>query len=82
MDYYLHNPFFHLKLSLFVLVGLLSIYPTVRFMRWQPELRAGRAPQVTNAQHKLIARCLSVQMLVLAVLVLSASLMAHGVGLS
>ncbi|HAQ24645.1 MAG TPA: DUF2214 domain-containing protein, partial [Pseudomonas sp.] len=29
LDYYLHNSLFHAKIGLFVLVALLSIYPTV-----------------------------------------------------
>ena len=29
-DFYLHNPWFHAKVGAFVLVGLLSILPTVR----------------------------------------------------
>jgi putative membrane protein len=79
-EFYAHNGFFHLKLTLFVVIGLLSIYPTVRFIRWRPELKAGRAPQVSEAQYRIVARCLGAQMLLLAVLLASASLMAHGVG--
>jgi putative membrane protein len=79
-DFYLHSPFFHLKLTLFVLIGLLSIYPTIRFMRWRPDIQAGRAPQVTAAQHRIISRSLAAQMLLLLLLLLAASLMAHGVG--
>ncbi|HET7794453.1 MAG TPA: DUF2214 family protein [Rhizobacter sp.] len=80
--FYLHSPFFHAKLTLFVLIGLISIYPTVRFIRWAPELKAGRAPQVSEAQHKLISRSLVAEMLLLLGLLLSASLMANGVGVS
>jgi putative membrane protein len=79
-SFYLHSPFFHLKLTLFILVGLVSIYPTIRFIRWAPELKAGRAPVVTEAQHRLISRSLAVEMVLLALLLLSASLMANGVG--
>jgi putative membrane protein len=78
--YYGHNGLFHLKLALFVVIGLLSIYPTVRFIKWRPELQAGRAPQVSEEQYRLISRLLSAQMLLLLVLLLSASLMAHGIG--
>ncbi len=39
-DFYLHNPWFHAKIGAFVLVGLLSILPTVRFLRWRKALRA------------------------------------------
>lgn len=79
-DYYAHNGFFHLKLTVFLVMGLLSIVPTVRFIRWRPELKAGRAPQVSEAQYRLVARCLAAQMLLLLVLLASASLMAHGIG--
>jgi len=39
MDFYQHNPWFHAKFSLFVLVALLSILPTVRFLRWRRALK-------------------------------------------
>ena len=39
-DFYLHNPWFHAKVGTFVLVGLLSILPTIRFMRWRKAERA------------------------------------------
>jgi putative membrane protein len=80
LDYYLANPFFLLKMALFVSIGLLSIAPTLRFLRWRPDIRAGRAPVVSEAQYTLVARCLSAQMLALAFLLLSASLMANGIG--
>lgn len=38
--FYQHNPWFHAKLGLFVLVALLSILPTVRFLRWRRALKA------------------------------------------
>lgn len=78
LAFYLATPFFHLKLTLFVLIGLLSIYPTVTFARWRSALRAGQAPQVSEAQHRRIARLLGLQLWLLAGLLLSASLMARG----
>ena len=78
--FYQHSPFFHVKLGLFVVIGVLSIYPTIRFLRWAPDIRAGKAPVVSESHHKIISRILSVQMILLAVLMLSASLMANGVG--
>ena len=79
-EFYKLSGFFHLKLTLFVLIGLLSIYPTVRFARWRPDIQAGRAPVVSEAQYKLISRLLSAQMVLLALVLLSASLMANAVG--
>src|SRR6478752_2493436 len=37
MAYYQANPFFVIKLGLFLAMGLLSIIPTVRFIRWRAE---------------------------------------------
>lgn len=81
LDYYLHNPFFHLKLTLFVVVGLLSIYPTVVFIRWSRDLRAGLAPVVGEAQYTWISRILKAELVLLFAVLAAASLMAKGVGL-
>ena len=80
LEYYLANPFFHLKLTLFVLVGLLSIYPTIVFIRWRGDLKAGRAPTVTEAQHSRITRLLKAELVLLVAVAASASLMAKGIG--
>lgn len=77
-EFYKTMPFFHLKLALFVAIGLLSIYPTISFARWKSALQAGQAPQIPEAQYQRIARLLSLQMLLLVPLLLSASLMAKG----
>ncbi|HYL23284.1 MAG TPA: DUF2214 family protein, partial [Burkholderiales bacterium] len=36
--YYFHSIPFIAKLSLFAVVGLLSIYPTLQFLKWRPAL--------------------------------------------
>lgn len=38
------NSLFHAKLGLFILVGLLSILPTVVFIKWRKTLKAGQVP--------------------------------------
>jgi putative membrane protein len=79
LDYYLHNPFFHLKLTAFIVVGLLSVYPTVVFIRWGAALREGRAPVVTPKQHLWITRLLKIELAGVVVILAAASLMAKGV---
>jgi putative membrane protein len=78
--YYQTNPVFHAKIGLFLAMGLLSIVPTVRFLKWGAELKAGKAPVVTEAHHRQVALCLRLQMVILPILALCASLMAHGIG--
>ena len=48
--YYFHTWTFIAKLSLFVLVGLLSILPTLAFRSWRGAVQQGQAPQVTAQQ--------------------------------
>lgn len=78
--YYGANPVFHAKIGLFILIGLLSIAPTVAFIRWGKDLKAGNAPQMTDAQHARVRLCLNLQIALLVPLALCASLMAHGFG--
>ena len=34
VNFYMNNPFFWVKMIAFLLVGLLSIDPTIRYIRW------------------------------------------------
>lgn len=77
-EFYKAMPFFHLKLTLFIVIGLLSIYPTISFARWKTSLNEGQAPVIPEAQYQRISRLLNLQMLLLVALLLSASLMAKG----
>ena len=43
-DYYFHSGAFLAKLTLFIIVALLSIVPTLQFLGWRKALRAGWQP--------------------------------------
>jgi putative membrane protein len=79
--FYFSNPVFHAKLTLFVLVGLLSIYPTVRFIKWGAQTKHGLAPVVPAAEYARIMLMLRAELVLLLGMALCASLMARGVGL-
>ncbi|WP_179958435.1 DUF2214 family protein [Chitinimonas arctica] len=79
--FYMSNPLFHAKLGLFVLVGLLSIYPTVRFIKWGPQTRQGLAPVVSESEYQRIMTLLRLEVVLLLAAALCASLMARGIGL-
>jgi len=79
-EFYFANPFFHAKLALFVLIGLLSIYPTVRFIKWGVQTKQGLAPVVAEREYKTIKALLSVQLLLLVGVATCASFMARGIG--
>ena len=79
--YYGHSPFFHAKMTLFVIVGLLSIYPTVRFIKWRAQTRQGQAPVVSEEEYKRIVLILRAELVLLLGVALCASLMARAVGM-
>jgi putative membrane protein len=80
-DFYFSSPFFRLKLALFLVLGLLSIYPTVKFISWRKETSLEKPPIIPERQYTAISRILNLELLVLLAIALCASLMARGLGL-
>lgn len=79
--YYFHTWTFIAKLSLFVIVGLISIVPTIEFLRWRTAIKAGQVPSVSPQKLKSIRSIIHYEMVGIVVIILCAALMAKGVGL-
>jgi len=79
-DYYLHSVPFLAKISLFFLIAILSIYPTVVFLSWKRPLAQGRLPDVAPAKLQRIRALLHIELVAVVLLILCAALMARGVG--
>lgn len=78
-DFYLQNPVFWVKVAVFVLVGLLSIVPTVRYPRWLKQLKtSGQLP--TEAQVEDTRRWVGWQLVLFVALPVLAAMMARGIG--
>lgn len=73
--YYSKNWIFHTKITLFVIVGLLSIYPTVFFIKQ----RKGDPSEVITVPGRVFWM-LRFELLLLFIIPLLAGLMARGVG--
>ena len=78
--FYASNPFFQAKLMLFLGVGLLSMYPTIRFIKWRAQTKRGLAPVLAANEYRAIMTILRIEVLLLLATALCASLMARGVG--
>ena len=79
-DYYLHSVPFIAKMALFVIVALLSIYPTREFLSWRKSLREGVLPVVPEARLQTIRTVLRLELGAVVLIILCAALMARGVG--
>ena len=78
--YYFHNGPFLVKFSLFFIVGLLSIYPTVTFLKWRPALRQGRAPVLADDTRRRLRLIVHLEATGVVVILFCAALMAKGIG--
>lgn len=74
-DYYAHNAFFWAKVGVFLAIGLLSVPPTIAFIRWR---RSGGAP--TDAQVAGVRRLIYGEVALFALLPAFAAAMARGYG--
>jgi putative membrane protein len=79
--FYLHNPVFYIKLALFVAVGLISIPPTLQYLRWLRSLKSGTANVVADYQVLRARRHILVELILFAFIPLMATFMARGIGL-
>ena len=78
--FYFHNHAFLAKLALFVIVALLSIYPTVVFLSWRKALSQGQVPALGAQQVRRLRSVIHSELAGIVLLVLCAALMARGIG--
>lgn len=76
-SWYWTQPLLHVKVTLFVVVGLLSIGPTVRFLRWRRNLRAsGVLP--SDGEIRSTRRLVMIEAHLVALIPLAAVFLARG----
>ena len=81
-QFYGQNPAFHAKFALYILIGLLSVPPTLRFLRWSKALKTNAQFVPVDAEIKAARRFIHIQAGLILVLLLLAVLMARGVGIT
>ncbi|MCP4974176.1 MAG: DUF2214 family protein [Prochlorococcus sp.] len=81
-EFYTQNPMFWVKIGTFVVVGLLSLYPTITYVLWMIPLRKGELPQVSQALVSRLGWMINIELVGFASIPLLATLMARGVGLA
>ena len=79
--FYLHNPVFYLKLALFVAVGLISIPPTMQYLRWMRLFKTERAAMAADFEVLRARRYVLAELVLFAFIPLLAVLMGRGMGI-
>ncbi|MGQ0811667.1 MAG: DUF2214 family protein [Nitrospiraceae bacterium] len=78
-SYYFHSVPFLAKVSLFAMIGSLSIYPTVEFLSWRKSLKQGRLPKVDDRKIRMIRSIIGLELGGVVFLIFCAVLMARDV---
>jgi putative membrane protein len=76
--FYTHNPVFWTKMTLFVVVALLSIPPTIAYVRWNARRSADGSVVLGDAELTRLRRFLWLEVGVFALIPLCAAFMARG----
>ena len=82
VNFYIHSPFFWVKMAAFAIVGLLSIDPTIRYIRWNRTIREDRAPEISETEYKRTRLLLWLEIAGITIILLAAPMMARGVGMN
>jgi putative membrane protein len=77
-DYYFHSHAFLGKFSLFIILGLLSIIPTMEFLSWRGAIKAGQVPVMAAKKKRLITAIIHGELASIVIIVLCAAIMARG----
>jgi putative membrane protein len=82
VNFYMNSPFFWVKMAAFLLVALLSIDPTIRYLRWNKTLKQNMAPSIANNEYRRTRLLLGLELVGIVVILLAAPLMARAVGMN
>lgn len=78
--YYFSNGSFIAKFSLFVLVALLSIYPTLQFLSWRGAVKQRQRPDISAQKLRFVRAVIHCELAGIVLIILFAALMARGIG--
>ena len=79
-SYYFQSASFIAKFSLFVLVALLSAYPTMQFLSWRAAVKQQQPPSVSPQKLRVIRAVIHLELAGIVFIILFAVLMARGIG--
>ncbi|AGY60140.1 DUF2214 family protein [Gloeobacter kilaueensis] len=79
--FYVQNPVFWTKMVLFGTVGIISIWPTVQYLRWQSKLRRDTGFWPDAAAFRWVRLALVAEIAFTVAIPVTAAMMARGIGL-
>lgn len=80
-EYYLNNFVFYTKFGMVVAILLLELYPMFHFVKWRIRIAKSSGITFSALQLKWFFVISSLQIVILSIIILLASLMARGIGM-
>ena len=77
-SYYFHSHAFLTKFALFIIIGLLSIIPTMEFLSWRGAITAGQVPVMDAKRRKRVTAIIHTELAAIVIILLCAAIMARG----
>ncbi|MCB2207743.1 MAG: DUF2214 family protein [Bacteroidetes bacterium] len=80
VDFFSKNPLFHIKLTVFFIMVIISIFPTLKLRKWNRQARQGNHLDVSDKDIKKQLMFIRIELLLLAIIPLLAVMVALGKG--
>ena len=80
-DFYTNNPIFWVKVSLYVVIGLMSLYSTTTYILWAIPLSKNKLPVISENLVRRFNLIITTELFVFTVIPFFATLMSRGIGL-
>ena len=77
-DFYMSTHLFHIKLTLFIIIVILSIFPTIKILKWRKQIKRGEEPDITEKGVKKLLMFIRIELLLITIIPLLAVLIARG----
>ena len=81
-EFYTNNPIFWVKVSLYIIVGLFSLYPTTTYILWAIPLSKNKLPVISENLIKRFKLIIMTELVGFAIIPFFATLMSRGIGLN
>ena len=80
VDFFSKNPLFHIKLTVFFIMVIISIFPTLRLCKWNKQAKQGNHLDISDKDIKKQLMFIRIELLLLAIIPLLAVMIALGKG--
>ncbi len=78
-DFFTHNHLFHVKVTLFIIIVILSIFPTLRILKWKKRAKAEPNFEPSTKDVKKQLMFIRIELLLIVIIPLLAVMVAGGI---